>query len=731
MFSTDSNSTSAASTPTFQSIRPSAYSQHTSQHLTHDDELHSLQPLASSHPSAPTSPLDRTTANHHHHASSTAFRMPMRDMQSVHTSSSSSAAAAAVPLNDVFHHSYSSEQQQPQQQLHSPSTKVSTAASSSSTGSYAPIHRRTKDKQKHSESENRRRQRLRAKFAALQEATGPIAVGAKTDRYSILTSATERIKQLDAKLLASEQEKLALITQLNTQNHHYDSNWNGNSSSTMLGNVGSVALNNTADIASFPALSTPLQHYSNLSSFAACYISLDGRILDANNRFTTLFEFERSTHANANTEPFASSHALENNRADAISSSTTSLSSSSLDAAAAVSSSTSIPSVDLYSSSIFSLTHPNELLHTLSILRNLLCGISEGFSCVKQCLTVRGQALECQMNVASVIHKSKIVMFLCLFVPLHPRARSLNHQHHVNTNTSAERASSAQTVSAASQLHQAASSQQQQQQQTSFQPTLYATVHDVSNLHHPHARHLTSPQSQPPAADADTIHMLSHDRSMSVPQASRPIISQHGAPSAHLSTIQQQMSRIQVLDQQLQQQQQTLEERMIDRSPEMMENAAALSALHHQLSETTLDQPNQSTADSQQQQQQENKSTEARPDTQRLFSVSSVSSQPPLLPRSSSSSLMDDTSADMNERPLSPQPHVAMTHRRVLSDELNSAQAHTLPELGRPLSNMSETVSFIMMSDFQRTPSMPTSVSHNSFQPNSSPIFQLRESPSL
>jgi hypothetical protein len=234
---------------------------------------------------------------------------------------------------------------------------------------YAPI-RRSKDKQKHSESENRRRQRLRAKFTALQVAAG---VNGKKDRYSILGQAVEKLKEYENRISRVEQEKAALTAQL-AQN-------------TLASGVGSPQ--NTP--AGTPPLSTPLSHFQMLANVAVCYISLDGRILDANGAFVNLFAF---TGANAQA---AAGGAGAGGDTDMTSGSQ--------------------PAADIYTSSIFALTHHQELIHTLSILRNLLCGVMASYECTKRCLDMRGQMLECAMTITSVMNAGKIVMFLCVFVP--------------------------------------------------------------------------------------------------------------------------------------------------------------------------------------------------------------------------------------------------------------------------------------------------------------------------
>jgi hypothetical protein len=235
--------------------------------------------------------------------------------------------------------------------------------------SYAPI-RRSKDKQKHSESENRRRQRLRAKFTALQIAAG---VNGKKDRYSILGQAVEKLKEYENRISRVEQEKAALTAQL-AQN-------------TLASGVGSPQ--NTP--AGTPPLSTPLSHFQMLANVAVCYISLDGRILDANGAFVNLFAF---TGANAQAAAGNAAAGADTDMTNG-----------------------SQPAADIYTSSIFALTHHQELIHTLSILRNLLCGVMASYECTKRCLDMRGAMLECAMTITSVMNAGKIVMFLCVFVP--------------------------------------------------------------------------------------------------------------------------------------------------------------------------------------------------------------------------------------------------------------------------------------------------------------------------
>ena len=280
-------------------------------------------------------------------------------------------------------------------------TNASSAVGAGSASTYAPV-RRSKDKQKHSESENRRRMRLRAKFNALKDA----AQCNKKDRFNILQGAVNRL-----------QEQEERIAQLEASLGSAAPTPNAASSSSAAAVPPAAAAASTTLL---PSLSTPLSNYQMLSALACCYISLDGRILDANAAFLKLFGFTPSAAAGGGSNSGASTPASSVGGAEVV------------------------PRADdIYSSSIFALTHHAELIHTLSILRNLLCGVMDCFECTKRCVTMGGggssgagsgsaemtaadaslgRQIECAMTITSVKNAGRIVMFLVIFVPRSPPA---------------------------------------------------------------------------------------------------------------------------------------------------------------------------------------------------------------------------------------------------------------------------------------------------------------------
>jgi hypothetical protein len=226
--------------------------------------------------------------------------------------------------------------------------------------------------------------RLRAKFSALREASQC----GKKDRFNILESAVDKLREYQERLRRSE---AALMRSSSTTNAHPTpaaaAAASSSTPSSSSSNAGIVV----------PSLSTPLSNFHFLNSLACCYISLDGRILDANTTFLRLFGFQPPT---ANVSSPAATQASPASGLDTPS------------RGAAVAS-----PQDIYSSSIFSVTHHGELIHTLSILRNLLCGVMDSFECAKTCVTTAGVPFASNVTVTVVRSNGKTVMFLVIVVP--------------------------------------------------------------------------------------------------------------------------------------------------------------------------------------------------------------------------------------------------------------------------------------------------------------------------
>jgi hypothetical protein len=227
--------------------------------------------------------------------------------------------------------------------------------------------------------------RLRAKFSALREASQC----GKKDRFNILESAVDKLREYQERLRRSE---AALMRSSSTTNAHPTpaaaaADASSSTPSSSSSNSGIVV----------PSLSTPLNNFQFLNSLACCYISLDGRILDANTTFLRLFGFPPPT---ANVSSPAATQASPAGDLDTPT------------RGAAVAS-----APDIYSSSIFSVTHHGELIHTLSILRNLLCGVMDSFECAKTCVTTAGVPFASNITVAVVRSNRKTVMFLVIVVP--------------------------------------------------------------------------------------------------------------------------------------------------------------------------------------------------------------------------------------------------------------------------------------------------------------------------
>jgi hypothetical protein len=266
------------------------------------------------------------------------------------------------------------------------------------------------------------------------------------DRYSILGQAVEKLKEYESRIARVEQEKAALSAQL--------------AQTTLTSGLGSAPTPPAS--ASHPPLSTPLSNFQMIANMAVCYISLDGRILDANGCFISLFQFSAGHTAAAAAAASDSPDTLM---------SPTAPSSNGLTA-------------DIYTSSIFALTHHQELIHTLSILRNLLCGVMNSYECTKRCMDMKGKQIECAMTIASVMNAGKIVMFLCIFVPKSNGGGTANTAH-----TTTQSGSTPMSDVHAQQPH--------------------AQIHSQSHhpphpqYHHPQAHHVM-PQShhpyQPPAS---------------------------------------------------------------------------------------------------------------------------------------------------------------------------------------------------------------------------------------
>lgn len=256
--------------------------------------------------------------------------------------------------------------------------------------------------------------RLRAKFNALKDA----AQCNKKDRFNILQGAVNRLQEQEARIAQLEA----------TLGSNAPPPPAASSSSTSAAAALPAAAAAAASTTLLPSLSTPLSNYQMLSALACCYISLDGRILDANGAFLKLFGFTASAASGGGGGGGGSGASTP--------ASTTGGGAGEV-----------VPRADdIYSSSIFALTHHAELIHTLSILRNLLCGVMECFECTKRCVTMGnsgggggagnaemsavdaanggglGRQIECAMTIASVKNAGRIVMFLVIFVPRSPPA---------------------------------------------------------------------------------------------------------------------------------------------------------------------------------------------------------------------------------------------------------------------------------------------------------------------
>lgn len=228
---------------------------------------------ASSSPYHPTRSILNSADSHSH---SHSHMQPLALFPSNDSGSLGSSNAAAASFSASHHSDPHCDASSDASSLSIPpsltnSTSASAASTTSSAGSSTsasspPVSRdrliRVKDKLKHSESENRRRTRLRHKFSLLRDAAGC----SKKDRYTILTTACNRINELNNRLQQSEHDKASLLLSINniTQQQQQQQQ--------------SASRQPASPASSLPSLSS----YPLLSSVCAALISVDGRVLDCN-----------------------------------------------------------------------------------------------------------------------------------------------------------------------------------------------------------------------------------------------------------------------------------------------------------------------------------------------------------------------------------------------------------------------------------------------------------------
>ena len=240
------------------------------------------------------------------------------------------------------------------------SPALASAASSLSTSPSAPPRDRpvrTKDRLKHSESENRRRTRLRHKFSLLRDSSGCV----KKDRYTILTTAVAKINELQARMQQAEQEKAALLVNINNiTSQQQRQQQQAQHTAALHAKDGGMAA--AAPLSPLSSLS----FYPLLSSVCAAFISLDGRLLDANPALCHRLGYAKE---------------------------------------------------DLLHSSLFALCDPSHLVDTVCVLKRLLDGESSTWEMQRWCVSKDGGRVRMHQTLAPVHHEGRLVFFLLLMVP--------------------------------------------------------------------------------------------------------------------------------------------------------------------------------------------------------------------------------------------------------------------------------------------------------------------------
>jgi PAS domain S-box-containing protein len=218
-----------------------------------------------------------------------------------------------------------------------------------------------KNKQKHNESESRRRDRMRNRFNELRIASDC----EKKDRIAILDHATQRFDYLKSKIRDFETQQQLLAQQLNL-------GFQGNVAATMnkiqqhqqqfkrLGNEGGEG--------EIPSGLLTGSQFNYLATLPTAFIGLDGKFHSFNPAFVQLSNY----------------------------------------------------SVDqLLNITIFSLTHPNDLLTTFAQLKKLLSGEAASWENDRNLLTADGTIVSCHLTMATTksSNTNKPLFFTCFFCP--------------------------------------------------------------------------------------------------------------------------------------------------------------------------------------------------------------------------------------------------------------------------------------------------------------------------
>ena len=290
-------------------------------------------------------------------------------------------------------------------------------------GGYRKVIR--KDKQKHNESESRRRSRLRGQFMELRTA----AKCSKKDRFSILNHALERFAYLEDRIQQLEKargiravtgeagegdggstkaEGGAVGMETGTAGggsvvgspnssfsapgsvhrtvsaaggsiptkaadgsangnypssfHSYDSSASSTSNTNNNNNGGSL----TATSANTKLISDPLSNYPVLACLPTCFIALDGKFKDTNTAFCQLLGYNRDS---------------------------------------------------LLQTTLFTVTHPNELMSTFAQLKRLLGGEVDCWEGPKLLVRADGSVLSVHMTITCAKKYGKPDLYVGFFVP--------------------------------------------------------------------------------------------------------------------------------------------------------------------------------------------------------------------------------------------------------------------------------------------------------------------------
>ena len=277
-------------------------------------------------------------------------------------------------------------------------------------GGYRKVIR--KDKQKHNESESRRRSRLRGQFMELRTA----AKCSKKDRFSILNHALERFAYLEERVQQLEKSRgiRSLLSGMgagggdggdadsgkedgdgadgsgtvvggaNSSFSAPSSNRNASNATTAAptkdnsANGGSYtssfhsydANNNTAGptVVNAPVkvLADPLTNYPILACLPSCFIALDGKFKDTNTAFCHLLGYNRDS---------------------------------------------------LLQTTLFTVTHPNELMSTFAQLKRLLGGEVDCWEGPKLLVRGDGSVLSVHMTITCAKKYGKPEQYVGFFVP--------------------------------------------------------------------------------------------------------------------------------------------------------------------------------------------------------------------------------------------------------------------------------------------------------------------------